>query len=120
LEHLLNQQDLELTAVLDYELPIEKIVARLSGRRICGGCDAVYHAATQPPRAEGVCDQCGGKLYQREDDGPESVRVRMEAYGQSTRPLIDFYKRRGLLVSIAAEGSTGEIYARTLGALDDK
>jgi adenylate kinase len=66
-----------------------------------------------PSRVKDVCDHCGGKLIQREDDRPESVRVRMEAYEKSTRPLIDFYKKRGLLVSIKAEGSPEEIYQRT-------
>ncbi len=113
LEKLLETQDIGLSAVFDYELPIEQIVARLSGRRTCAGCKAVYHVTTRPPKADGVCDHCGGKLIQREDDRPESVTVRMEAYQKSTRPLIDFYKQRGLLVTIAADGSPEEIYERT-------
>jgi adenylate kinase len=113
LEKLLDSQNIQLTSVFDYELPIEKIVARLSGRRTCVGCKAVYHVISRPPKADGVCDHCGGELIQREDDRPESVQVRMEAYQKSTRPLIDFYKQRGLLVTIAADGSPEEIYERT-------
>ena len=102
LEKLLQREKVALTAVLNYELPMEEIVARISGRRTCSSCKAVYHVAHLPPRVEGVCDNCGGKLFQREDDRPESVRVRMEAYEKSTRPLIEFYQKRGLLVPIIA------------------
>jgi adenylate kinase len=116
LELLLKQAKVELTAVLNYDLPIEQIVARISGRRTCAGCKAVYHIATMPSKVEGVCDKCGGKLFQREDDRPESVKVRMAAYEKSTRPLIEFYQKRGLLVTIAAEGSPEVIYQRTLAS----
>jgi len=113
LEGILKEQNVELTAVLNYELPIEKIVARISGRRTCSQCKAVYHVSTRPPKVADLCDHCGAELFQREDDRPESVEVRMKAYEQSTRPLIDFYKQRGLLVTISAEGSPEEIYQRT-------
>jgi adenylate kinase len=119
LEKILAEEKVELTAVLNYELPIERIVARLSGRRTCSRCKAVYHAVTMPPKVADVCDRCGGSLFQREDDRPESVEVRMQAYEKSTRPLIDFYQQRGLLVTISAEGTPEEIYQRTrLLALD--
>ena len=99
-------------------LPIEEIVARLGGRRTCPGCKAVYHVQEQPPQAEGICDHCGGKLFQREDDRPESIRVRMRAYQECTRPLIDFYRERGLLISVSADGTPEEILERALTALD--
>jgi adenylate kinase len=117
LEKLLTGEHLKLDAVLSYELPLEQVVARLSGRRTCPGCKAVFHVETRPPKVAGVCDHCGGKLYQREDDRPESIRVRMEAYERSTAPLADFYKRRKLLFPIPANGSPEEIFKRTLGAL---
>jgi adenylate kinase len=113
LEVLLKKENVPLTAVLNYELPIDQVVARLSGRRTCSKCKAVFHVTNMPPRVKDICDHCGAKLLQREDDRPESVRVRMEAYEKSTRPLIDFYQKRGLLVSIKAEGSPEEIYQRT-------
>jgi adenylate kinase len=113
LENLLKKENVPLTTVLNYELPIDQIVARLSGRRTCSKCKAVFHVTTMPPHVKGICDHCGGELIQREDDRPESVRVRMEAYEKSTRPLIDFYQKRGLLVSIKADGSPEEIYQRT-------
>ena len=117
LAKLLLEQKVALNAVLSYDLPIEKVVARLSGRRTCGGCKAVFHLQTRPPRVEGVCDQCGGKLFQREDDRPEAIRVRMQAYEQSTVPLAKFYRRQGLLLTISAEGSPEEICERSLTAL---
>jgi adenylate kinase len=118
LEKLLNEQKVKLNGVLSYELPLDKVVARLSGRRTCPGCKAVFHVETRPPKVAGICDHCGGKLYQREDDRPESVRVRMEAYEKSTAPLADFYRRRKLLNSISAEGSPEEIFGRTMKALN--
>lgn len=105
-------------AVINYELPIDQIVSRLSGRRTCKNCKAVFHVSTRPPKQDGVCDHCGSELMQREDDRPEAVRVRMEAYERSTSPLIDYYRRRGLLVSVNAEGAPEEIFQRTLAALD--
>jgi adenylate kinase len=120
LEELLKSQKLELDAVLSYELPLEKVIARLSGRRTCPGCKAVFHLDARPPKVQGVCDHCGGSLYQREDDRPESIRVRMEAYEKSTAPLADFYRKRKLLISITAEGSPEEIFARTLKSFQNR
>lgn len=112
LTKLLASERIKLDAVLSYELPIDTIVARLGGRRTCEKCKAVYHVQTKPPKAEGVCDACGGRLIQREDDRPESVKVRMAAYESSTAPLVDYYRKRNLLVSVPAEGSPEAIYQR--------
>jgi len=114
---IMEREKISLDAVLNYEMPIAKIVARLAGRRTCPKCKAGYHVTTLPPRVEGVCNHCGTKLEQREDDRPEAVRVRMEVYDKSTKPLIDFYQKRGLLLTIEAEGTPEEIYQRTLAAL---
>jgi adenylate kinase len=118
LDALLVEQGVALDHVVSYELPLDEIVARLSGRRTCAGCAAVYHITTRPPRAHGVCDQCGGELVQRADDRPESVRVRMHAYEESTRPLTEYYQRAGKLVPVPASGTPAEILDRTLRALD--
>jgi adenylate kinase len=117
LEECLKQNEIRLSAVLSYDLPLEKIVSRLSGRRTCPTCKAVYHVETRPSKTKGICDSCGTALYQREDDRPESVRVRMDVYEKSTSLLADFYRRKGLLVSVSAEGTPEEIFERTLGAL---
>lgn len=117
LEKLLTREHIKLDGVLSYELPLEKVVARLSGRRTCAGCKAVYHIETRPPKKEGVCDACGGKLYQRDDDRPESIRVRMEAYEKSTAPLAEFYRQRNLLLPVSAEGTPEEIFQRSMKLL---
>ena len=113
LEDLLAANQVQLTVVLNYDLPIDRVVARLAGRRTCSNCKAVFHVQTKPPQVNDICDYCDGSLIQREDDRPEAIRVRMRAYEESTRPLIEFYQKRGLLVTIAAEGSPEEIYQRT-------
>jgi adenylate kinase len=113
----MGKLNVELDAVLDYRLPIEEIVSRLSGRRTCSKCKAVYHVQTKKPKVDGVCDGCGGALIQREDDRPESVQVRMNAYEQSTKPLTDFYARLGKLVTVDASGSPQEILKRALAKL---
>jgi adenylate kinase len=117
LDLLLTEQGVTLDAVLSYELPLEEVVARLGGRRTCPGCKAVYHVVTRPPRAEGVCDQCGGRLVQRDDDRPESIRIRMRAYEESTCPLAEYYAQRGTLVPVQASGTPEEILSRSLLAL---
>lgn len=120
LTRLLAEEQMTLDGVINYELPLEAIVERLSGRRTCTQCKAVYHVTTLPPRVPGVCDRCGGPLFQREDDRPEAIRVRMETYQKSTVPLTDYYRRQGLLVPVSAEGSPEEIVARTLEALNHR
>ncbi len=120
LAELFNEHQVTPGAVIYYEMPLEKIVARLSGRRTCPACKAVFHVTTRPPQTADVCDHCSGQLVQREDDRPEAVRVRMEAYERSTAPLMDYYRQRGLLLTINAEGSPEEIFQRTLTALQEK
>jgi adenylate kinase len=120
LEELMEKEKLSLSAVVNYELPVEEIVQRLSGRRTCEQCKSVFHVIERPPKVEAVCDHCGGRLFQREDDRPEAITVRLDAYQRSTAPLIQFYKRLGLLVPIVAKGSPGEILARTMASLDKR
>lgn len=117
LRGLMDKEKLSLSAVVNYELPITDIVKRLSGRRTCEQCKAIYHVAQQPPRSDGVCDHCGGHLCQREDDRPDSVMIRMEAYQRSTAPLIEFYRDLGQLVTVPAIGSPAEICLQTVAAL---
>jgi adenylate kinase len=117
LKQFMDEEKLSLSAVVDYEMPKSEIIFRLSGRRICQKCRAVFHVTWRPPKAEGVCDDCGGRLYQREDDNPASIAIRLEAYRHSTAPLILFYKGLGLLTPVDAVGSAEEVYARTMAAL---
>jgi adenylate kinase len=117
LKLLMEGEGLALSGVVNYELPLDEIVSRLSGRRTCEKCKSIFHVTEQPPRTEGTCDHCGGRLLQREDDRPQAVTVRMETYERSTAPLIDFYRNLGLLIPVLANGSPEEICARTLTAL---
>ena len=119
LDELLDQQGVKLDAVLSFELPLAEIVDRLSGRRTCSKCKAVFHQTARPPQKEGVCDLCGGALIQREDDRPESIRVRMQAYEESTRPLADYYQQTGRLLTISADGSPETILGRSLKSLQE-
>jgi adenylate kinase len=119
LEQLLKTENMPLTAVIDYKLPLDEIVARLAGRRICAGCQGVFHVTEKLTSPE-TCPRCGGKLYQREDDRPEAIRVRMAAYHRSTEPLIEYYRRRGLLRAVAATGTPEQIFQRTLEELSSR
>ncbi len=98
-----NELHRPLKAVINLQVSEEEIIRRLSGRRICRNCGAIFHILNMPPRKEGICDFCGGELYQREDDTPEAIRHRLQVYHQQTEPLIHFYKEKGLLVNINAE-----------------
>lgn len=118
LKKLIEEEDLALDAVINYELSQDEIVARLSGRRTCQRCKAIFHLLTKPPRLDGICDQCGGKLFQRDDDRSESIKVRLEVYERSTAPLIRFYDDLGLLVPVDAIGSPDAIYSRTMQILN--
>jgi adenylate kinase len=120
LKKLMQDEGLSLTAVVNYDLSTAEIVARLSGRRTCEQCRTVFHVTERPPKVEDVCDRCQGNLYQREDDRPESIKVRLEAYGRSTAPLIAFYRDLGLLVQVDARGMPDEICAKTVAGLDER
>jgi len=117
LDKLLADQKVPLDAVLDYNLPLQDIIARLSGRRACPKCKANFHIEALPPKTVGVCDHCGGFLYQREDDRPGAIRIRMDAYEKNAEPLKEYYERKKLLVSVVAAGTPTETFARALEAL---
>jgi adenylate kinase len=112
------EEKLSLSAVVNYELPVEEVVRRLSGRRTCDACKSVFHVKDRPPKVANVCDRCGGALYQREDDRAESIAVRLDAYARSTAPLIQFYQGLGLLMPVPAHGSPDEILAHTMAKLE--
>lgn len=117
LDQILAAEGLKLDAVLNYESPVETIVARLSGRRTCPKCKAVFHIQTRRPRIDGVCDNCGTQLIIRDDDRPEAIRVRLDVYQKSTAPLVEYYKNKGLLINIPADGTPEEVYQLTEAAL---
>ena len=115
---LTEEEGLCLDAVLNYELPRDEIISRLSGRRTCRDCKAVFHVVHCPPRSHGVCDRCGGQLFQRDDDRPDAIAVRLDAYDRSTATLLAFYRDLGLLVPISAAGSPAQVFERTVTALE--
>ena len=93
----LEKAGIGFDAVVSIEISEEEILNRMSGRRVCGACGSSYNVVAIPPRVEGICDNCGGKLIQRKDDTPETVRERLKVYHMETEPLVDFYRQRGLL-----------------------
>ena len=104
--------------VVSIEISDEVIMERMSGRRVCEACGASYHLVAVPPKQEGVCDKCGGKLVQRKDDAPETVKARLEVYHKETEPLKAFYAQRGLLKSVenqATVAETSQVILRALG-----
>ena len=118
LENLLKWERRALTAVINYDLPADVIVARLSGRRTCPGCKAVYHETARPPaKTRASATIAAANCISARMTGRNRCAVRMTAYQRSTKPLIDFYERRGLLVSVPATGAPEEICERTLDAL---
>jgi adenylate kinase len=118
LDERLEQLGVPLDGVISYELPIETIVSRLSGRRTCEVCKSVYHVDSRPPARADICDDCGGRLVQRSDDRPEIVRTRMDAYQRTTEPLKQHYDQQGLLITVDATGTPEEIRDRTMVALE--
>jgi len=109
LDELLSEMGRKLNLVLNLEVAEEKLLARLTGRRVCRNCGATYHLLFNPPAQDQKCDVCGSELYQREDDKEETVRKRLEVYHASTEPLIGYYKNKGLLKGIDGNKEINEV-----------
>lgn len=107
----------EIDHVIHFLANEETIIQRLSGRRTCRKCRAIFHIKNIPPNVEGVCDKCSGELYQRADDQPKAIKKRLEVYEQQTEPLIDFYKEKGLLKDVDTEKPLDGIFKDVLVAL---
>ena len=112
---LAEQVDIDIAINID--VPDEELITRLTQRRSCPDCNAVYHLTNKPPMKEGICDKCGAALYQRDDDKEETVKNRLEVYRKNTFPLIDYYEKRGKLVTIPGVGDISEIYAQVKKSL---
>ena len=121
LENILSDMSEKITGVLYLEVPDEEIVERLSGRLVCEKCQMPFHVTYSPPKVAGICDKCGGKLYVRDDDKPETVRKRLEVYRSNTLPLVKFYSAKGLLKEVPPTldkiHSSPEEAAKKLGLL---
>jgi adenylate kinase len=119
LEELLRVKSKKISKVLFFDVPDEVIIDRLSGRRVCSKCGAVYHVKYNPPKVEGVCDLCGGTLVQRDDDKEEVVRKRLEVYRKQTKPLIEFYQERGIIYKLDAGKEVEELFEEIKGLVRD-
>ncbi|MCZ7584571.1 MAG: adenylate kinase [Deltaproteobacteria bacterium] len=119
LKRLLNRKDMGLDGVVSIDVDDEELVQRLGGRLTCQGCGAMFHKVFTPPAKEGVCDTCGGALYQRNDDKEETIRERLATYHRQTAPLVDFYKTEGALKSVSGLGGIEDITNRIMSALEN-
>jgi adenylate kinase len=120
LDGILSGLGVSLSAVISVDVPDETLVERASGRRICRSCGHSYNLVFSPPKQEGICDQDGGELYQRDDDHPDTVRQRLKVYQDQTSPLIEFYRDRGILREVDGNqsiGAVGDAIARVLEEL---
>lgn len=117
LSKTLDEMGITLDGVINIEVPRERLMARLTGRRVCKTCGASYHVMFNAPKTEGVCDSCGGELYQRSDDNEETVSNRLDVYEGQTQPLIDYYNKKGLLLSINGDQDIDLVLKDIMNAL---
>jgi adenylate kinase len=117
LKKILSEMDRKLDLVLELVVDDDEVVRRLSGRRTCRKCGRIWHVAFDPPTKDGLCDVCGGELFQRDDDREETIRHRLEVYQEQTAPLASFYADEGILVGLDATGPVEEVTERALVAL---
>jgi adenylate kinase len=120
LERLLMEKGISLDAVLDIELDPEEAARRLGGRWLCRNCGRDFNMLTSPPKQEGICDYCGGELYQRDDDKRETILKRMEIYTEQTKPLKEYYIERNILVKIDGNRSPEEVFRQIKSRLPER
>ncbi|OHW62441.1 adenylate kinase [Andreesenia angusta] len=113
----LESMEIKLDKVINIDVSKEELIERAVGRRICKDCGATYHIKFNPTKAEGVCDVCGGELYQRDDDNEETVTKRIEVYIDQTQPLIDYYKEKGILADIDGRQSIDKVFSDIVDTL---
>lgn len=119
LEEMLKGKGEKISKVLFFDVPDEVIIDRISGRRVCSKCGAVYHVKYNPPKVEGVCDLCGGSLVQRDDDKEDVVKKRLEVYRKQTQPLIEFYQEKGIIYKLDAGKGVEELFEEVKGLVRD-
>lgn len=111
LDKMLNGLGMSLDAALSVDVPFDDLMKRLTGRRTCKSCGQMYNIYFTPPKKEGVCDKCGGELFQRDDDKEETIKKRLEVYNSQTAPLIEYYGKKGILKSVNGTGSIDDIFS---------
>jgi adenylate kinase len=117
LDDILRGVGSKLDAAVNFFAPEALIIERLSGRRVCKQCRTGYHVANKPSRVPGRCDACGGELIQRDDDKPEAIRTRLQAYAATCNPVLEYYRKKGLLREIEASGDPETVFAQTRSAI---
>jgi adenylate kinase len=117
LDEALSRQGKAIDTALYISVSTDELVRRLAGRWNCRGCGAVYHEQSKPPRASGICDNCGGELYQREDDNPDVVRTRIEVNLKETEPLLEYYRAAGKLAEVDGERDVEAVTEQLMAAL---
>jgi adenylate kinase len=118
LDAILHDMGISLTSVLNITANKDDLVKRICGRFVCRSCGASFHKEFRPPKKAGVCDVCGGELYQRDDDKEETVNQRLSVYESSTKPLIDYYEASGVLANIDGDKSMDEVHDQIVSALE--
>ncbi len=118
LSETLVEMNLKIDKVIDLKVNAEEVVNRLTGRSTCSECGAMFHHVSRPSKVSGVCDGCGGKLEQRQDDNRETIHERLKVYMESTAPLKEFYKKQGNLKMVEAKGSVEEIFSNVCEMID--
>jgi adenylate kinase len=111
LDKMLGEEGLKIGAVISIEVDDEEVVKRISGRRVCEKCGAMYHIIFDPPKNSGYCDKCDGKLYQRDDDSEDVVRNRLRVYRKQTEPLKEYYEKTGILKGVRGRGTVEEVFS---------
>ena len=118
LNQIMSELDREIDAVINIEVPEEELMNRLTGRRICEKCGTTYHLVFNPPKVDGICDIDGGKLYQREDDNPETVSNRLSVNVKQSKPILEYYNEKGVLKNIDGSKDIDEVTNDVIDILD--
>lgn len=118
LDYALNNQNEKIDYAINVDVPDENIIKRMSGRRACVGCGATYHLIYNPTKEEGICDVCGEKLILRDDDKPETVQKRLDVYHEQTQPLIDYYNKKGVILTVDGTQDIEVVYDEITKVLD--
>jgi adenylate kinase len=117
LDKILSGKDMPLTAALNIDVDMNDLLKRLTGRRTCKSCQQMYNIYFSPPKKEGVCDKCGGVLFQRDDDKEETIKKRLDVYTKQTAPLIDYYSKKNIMKTIMGTGSINDIFTKVTAVL---
>ena len=119
LDEYLSENGKEIDVVINLEAGEDELIKRLTGRRICRNCQASFHVINIPPKKEGICDYCGGELYQRDDDTVETAKNRISVYNEQTKPLVDYYSKAGKIANIDSTTGLDNVFADIVAALGD-